>query len=98
MAVDQSSLDFIVGQSLYLLNIDPITGPWKAGYSSREFAMYVLAGIHQSVDGYLSDVQLDQELLEQIMISLDTIATNGIRGDAIQRAKAIKEGPRPKQQ
>jgi hypothetical protein len=99
MELDQSSLSFIVGQSLYLLEIDPLTGPEDAGYTAREFGMYVLAGIHISSTGHnLTYVQLTQELLDQIKATLDHIAKHGIRGDAVKRAKAIKEGSRPKQQ
>ena len=96
--IDVYSLNFIVSQSLYLLKIDPLTGPEGAGHTEREFGMYVLSGIHQS-GGIYQLVQLNRELLDQIKVSLGIIAEHGLRGDAINVIEKTKSRrPKPQEQ
>lgn len=81
--IDPISLNFIVSQSLYLLEIDPLEGPQKAGYTEREFAMYVLSGIHQGA-GEHQMAKLDQKLLDNIKEQLGIIAERGLMGNAVR--------------
>jgi len=87
--VDGYSLYAIVSQSLYLLEIDPLTGPEAGGWTMEKFSIYVLAGIHHKGGDYQL-VRLDDALIEQIRAALDTIK----RGEAVEAVEKSK----PRQQ